>query len=650
MRKPFLLFVFFCIANFATAQNVGINSTNPQATLDVNGDLILRNTALTLANGANENINTTTNKFSHYSIAGPTSVFEIGGLTGGIDGRTITLYNSSAFLMIIKHQSAGSAAANQIHTGMGADFTLSSFSSVSLRYQAVDNYWHILSSHNNVMSAGSGWSLSGNAGTTAANFIGTTDEQPLRFGVKGGSAGIVDSFRRNTGLGLAALRKNTTGGNNTALGSVALSNNTTGSWNTGSGVDALSKNITGSNNTANGSNALYNNTTGSYNTANGLIALYSNTTGSYNTANGTSALFWNTSGYSNIAIGASALYNNTDRSNLVAIGDSALYNNGIGAAPGQDATRNTAIGSKALFSNSTGSHNTANGYDALRNNTTGSRNTAFGENALSSNTSAHYNVAIGNNTLRNSTGQRNTAIGTEALFYHSTGSFNTALGDNAGALLPNNINHVTCIGIRAGFATTQSNNINIGDLNITWIGGQVNWSTYSDGRIKNNIQENVPGINFIKALRPVTYNLDIIKQDAIANEGAEKNMQKRLAEKKLQANGDAAALKQIEEETAHFASLKLDRAKPKYPEQFEIESIKQTGFIAQEVEAAAKKYGFDFNGVQAPKNGKGLYTLSYASFVVPLVKAVQEQQQQIELLVQQNQELLKRLEALEKKE
>ncbi|MBK9017372.1 MAG: hypothetical protein IPM82_26805 [Saprospiraceae bacterium] len=54
-----------------------------------------------------------------------------------------------------------------------------------------------------------------------------------------------------------------------------------------------------------------------------------------------------------------------------------------------------------------------------------------------------------------------------------------------------------------------------------------------------------------------------------------------------------------------------------------------TGFIAQEVEAAAKELGYDFSGVDRPQNEDGLYGLRYAEFVVPLVKAVQEQQEEI---------------------
>jgi trimeric autotransporter adhesin len=51
-----------------------------------------------------------------------------------------------------------------------------------------------------------------------------------------------------------------------------------------------------------------------------------------------------------------------------------------------------------------------------------------------------------------------------------------------------------------------------------------------------------------------------------------------------------------------------------------------TGFIAQEVEQAAKDAGYNFSGIDKPKNENDLYGLRYAEFVVPLVKAMQEQQ------------------------
>ena len=64
--------------------------------------------------------------------------------------------------------------------------------------------------------------------------------------------------------------------------------------------------------------------------------------------------------------------------------------------------------------------------------------------------------------------------------------------------------------------------------------------------------------------------------------------------------------------------------------------IVETGFLAQEVEQAAQETGYNFNGVHAPADPeRDHYRMSYATFVVPLVKAVQEQQAIITDLQQQ---------------
>ena len=68
-------------------------------------------------------------------------------------------------------------------------------------------------------------------------------------------------------------------------------------------------------------------------------------------------------------------------------------------------------------------------------------------------------------------------------------------------------------------------------------------------------------------------------------------------------------------------------------------SQRKTGFVAQEVEALAKKLGYEFSGVDAPQNEQSMYGLRYAEFVVPLVKAVQEQQELIKELRKEIDEL-----------
>jgi Chaperone of endosialidase len=141
-----------------------------------------------------------------------------------------------------------------------------------------------------------------------------------------------------------------------------------------------------------------------------------------NTAEGTDALFSLSTGTDNTAIGNAALFSNTTGSSNTANGLNALYFNINGI-------QNTASGFKALFSNTTGGYNTAVGASALTQNTIGAFNTANGVGALESNTIGNANTAIGVDALHSNTnGGVNIAIGLEALFYNTSGYENTATG------------------------------------------------------------------------------------------------------------------------------------------------------------------------------------------------------------------------------
>jgi len=177
--------------------------------------------------------------------------------------------------------------------------------------------------------------------------------------------------------------------------------------------------------------------------------------------------------------------------------------------------------------------------------------------------------------------------------------------------------------IGANAKVDASNKIRLGDNNVNVVESNGVFNTVSDGRFKYNIQEDVKGLDFIMRLRPVTYQFDAKKQEDFT-----KGL---ISAAQLNSHAIPAAYN-------------------------ENNGIKRTGFIAQEVEAAAQKTGYDFDGVKTPATDKQYYSLSYASFVVPLVKAMQEQQEVIdtlkkqnELLQQQNESIIKRLEALEKK-
>ncbi|RLD49582.1 MAG: hypothetical protein DRJ05_20780 [Bacteroidetes bacterium] len=479
-----------------------------------------------------------------------------------------------------------------------------------------------------------------------------SDNENVFVGYNAGVANTTGS--QNTANGCSALYSNTTAGNNTATGFQALYLNTSGFKNSAYGSNALYWNETGENNTAVGFKSLYSNIFGSENTSLGTKALLSNTQGSNNIAIGFHALSNNTVGKSNIAIGTNALKHNTFRSELVAIGDSALFHNGENVSYTYYGLKNTAIGTKALHFNTEGISNTAIGYMSLYSNTTNHGNTAIGSNSMQFNTTGGWNTAVGGYTLENNTignqnsalgyralennisgkwntgigyhainqntigdgntavgyvslkynttGEDNTSIGDGSLMWNTTGSRNTAIGSSAGPPSGNgNISNTTSIGYNA--EVTSDNQIRIGNLSITSIGGFTDWTNVSDGRFKTNVKENVSGLDFIMKLRPITYNLDM---DAIAG---------------FHRTPDSLRL------------MDSERLK---------EAEVQIGFIAQEVEAAANELNFDFHGVDAPQNENSHYGIRYAEFVAPLVKAMQEQQAIIE-------ELKKRIEQLEEK-
>jgi len=305
-----------------------------------------------------------------------------------------------------------------------------------------------------------------------------------------------------------------------------------------------------------------------FNTFFGYQTGNSNTTGGANTFMGYHAGNANTTGFGNTATGHRALYSNTEG-----------YNN-------------NAFGYQALFSNTTGDENVATGYQALFSNTDGFGNSAFGNEALSSNTIGTRNTATGILALRyNTEGSRNTACGYATLYTITTGSYNTALGHQADVDNVARTNSITLAG-NGNLALGGDNRVRVGNSSMSSIGGQVGWTTISDARVKENVSDNVKGLEFIMKLNPVTYNYSIAKSNSV--QGKESN----------------------EDWTGKY----------------DIEKMRFSGFLSQEVEKAAKESDYDFSGVDKPQDERGLWGLRYAEFTIPLVKAVQEQQTMIDSL------------------
>ena len=459
----------------------------------------------------------------------------------------------------------------------------------------------------------------------------------------------------NSGFGWGALNNSTSGSGNSACGYKTLNSNTTGSSNAGSGARALFSNTTGDDNSGMGHHALFSNITGSFNTANGSGALYSNTIGNYNTALGFGADVSTNNLVNATAIGANAI---VSTNNAMQLGDgnvtqvfagtgtnATLISGGLQITGGSPAT------GKVLTSNASGvatwqtialpntawsingnagttnssfigttdnyalnfkvnnqmagridqlSGNTFLGYQAAPSVTSGDGNSVIGAYALSYNGMGRLNSALGfYSLLFNVTGILNTAVGSFALTNNITGNSNTTIGAYAD-VNGSSFDDATAIG--SGAIVMNSHDLRLGSTTCTLISGNPAVYTGSDARFKTSVNGNdVVGLEFIKRLRPVVYNFDTKKQTEFITKNMPDSIRKRYMDK-------------------DFAPST---------------AIRQSGFIAQEVEKAAMEVGYNFHGIHKPDNDNDYYSLAYSVFVVPLVKAVQEQQQMIEDLKQE---------------
>jgi trimeric autotransporter adhesin len=484
---------------------------------------------------------------------------------------------------------------------------------VNMGSPATPNWQNIVSNNS--------WGLTGNANTdTAVNFIGTTDSIPLFFRINNQPAGRIDSAFNNqayepagnTYLGYGAGKYTSTGNLNTAFGYKALDSSTTGNDNTALGAQALNSSTNpndqhqGNDNTAAGYRAIYHeNYFNPLNcTATGYMALYNGLDGA--TATGYQA---NPNGAVSNAVGTLA----------------GAQADGIGA-------KSNGIGYTALYHSNRlsndGKNNVGNGFQALYNNVNGSYNIAFGAGALYQNDygfsiviDAAQNTAVGAFSLINTThAEGNVALGYNSGHSFDNGYYNCFIGSETDADGPQYYNSIA---LGHGTLVTAPNMMRVGNGATTSVGGLVGWSVISDGRVKKNIQANVPGLAFINKLRPVTYTIDLAAIDRIVKP-TQGQTNSPLSETAF--NSKASARQVPAFMTAAF------KAK---------EQIVYSGFVAQEVEQAAKSINFNFSGVDAAKNDRDLYSLRYADFSVPLIKAVQELALQYNDLKKENEKLLK---------
>ena len=168
------------------------------------------------------------------------------------------------------------------------------------------------------------------------------------------------------------------------------------------------------------------------------------------------------------------------------------------------------------------------------------------------------------------------------------GSNNSFLGIDAGQS-----------GSPGGAISTGSNEIVVGDENVSKVNVQVDWTVASDERDKTDFTPLDLGLDFVNALAPLTYRWD--KRSKYGNKYAP----------------DYDLLDQVPDGTHKEDALDI-------------------GFKAQEVEVLEIAAGYkiaDKNNLTVNVSGDGKqYGLQYSKFVPILVKALQEADDKIDAL------------------
>jgi len=248
-----------------------------------------------------------------------------------------------------------------------------------------------------------------------------------------------------------------------------------------------------------------------------------------------------------------------------------------------------------------GDFNAYVGYQSGHNSTSAQDNAFVGANTGSSN-AGNDNSFLGSSAgLTNGSGSDNSLVGFSAGFTNSTGNNNTFFGSNAGALSDTGSDN-TYLGYQAGAFASGSGNIVIGSGQQTADGA--NYDLNIGGALFGDLSAGNIGIGSRTYLGAYKFSVD---GTGFLNDAAwTYSSDRRLKENIRPIQYGLAIVKQLK--PVSFDYIKGEK--------------KQSGFIAQDVQEALPAI--------VTQNSKGMLGVKIEEIIPYLVKAIQEQQKEIE--------------------
>ncbi|MEN8121303.1 MAG: tail fiber domain-containing protein, partial [Bacteroidota bacterium] len=354
------------------------------------------------------------------------------------------------------------------------------------------------------------------------------------------------------------------------------------------------------------------------------------TTGLYNLFLGYESGLANTGGTSNTFLGFQSGYANTIGNRNVFIGENSGFSNTEGSF-------NTFVGTSSGVENIDGNFSTFLGYQAGKNAVSRGYNTCVGYNSGASGVDGLNRAFFGYSSGQTSTGSNNTYLGAEAGYYSYAGSNNVYIGTAAGRAATGSGN--VLVGNLSGYSLKSSNTLLI-----------ENSTNITTPLIFGNFTSDLVGINNIAP----SANLHIKQIGtgeeglAIENDGNANVWAWEIGTNDLSLSFNGTNVGYWDDATGNYVATSDSRLKKDIAplDEFlldKVEKLKVVSYRLKHADDKSKKsIGFIAQDVQllfpdlVKQNDNGFLGLNYADFGVIAIKAIQEQQKQIEELKEKN--------------
>ena len=123
-----------------SAGNVGIGTTAPTAKLDIEGDIVVKKSTVTVA-GTYNALNRSSASSIYFNTSG---TINLNGIDAGVDGLILYIFCGSSTTLVIGNENVGAAISNRIATHTGANVTISGRGGATLIYESTSARWRVV--------------------------------------------------------------------------------------------------------------------------------------------------------------------------------------------------------------------------------------------------------------------------------------------------------------------------------------------------------------------------------------------------------------------------------------------------------------------------------------------------------------------------